>query len=304
MQPVTSKVEAIQQWSVPQSIRAVRNFLGLVGFYRQFIKGYASIVALLVQIATLDRFHWSTQAQTSFEHLKQALSEAPVLAFLDFALPFTIETNASGVGMGAVLSQQGHPIAFFSKPFTAKLFSASTYVRELFEITMAVKRWRQYLLGHPFLIIIDHRSLKELLTQAIQSPEQHTYLARLMGYDYQIIYCSGTHNQVMDALSRLPEQPRSSLMTLSVPCLTFILELHQQLEACPVYVDHKNAILQSPTAHPNFTITNNLVLHKRHIWLPRGFLMIPTLLTKYHSTPIGGHMGIAKTFARITKNFY
>lgn len=71
---------------------------------------------------------------------------------------------------------------------------ASTYVRELFAITSAVKKWRQYLLGHQFTIITDHRSLKELLTQVIQTPEQHMYLARLMGFDYQIQYRSGAHN--------------------------------------------------------------------------------------------------------------
>lgn len=133
--------------------------------------------------------------------MKQALTSAPVLSLPDFQLPFTIETDASAIGMGAVLSQRGHPIAYFSKPFSPKLLRASTYVRELFAITAAVKKWRQYLLGHSFIILTDHRSLKELMSQVVQTPEQHTYLARLMGYDYQIQYCSGSHNQAADALS-------------------------------------------------------------------------------------------------------
>ena len=278
--------------------------MGLTGFYRRFIKGYASIAAPLVVITTLDMFQWSAEAQAAFDNLKCALSEALVLALPDFSLPFTVETDASGVGMREVLSQQGHPIAFYSKPFTAKLLGASTYVRELFAITAAVKRWRQYLLGHHFIIITDHKSLKELLTQAIQTPEQHTYLARLMGYDYQIVYHSDSHNQAADALSRLPEQGSPSLMILSVPCLTLISELCQQLESLPEYVEHRNAIMQSPLSHPHFSITNNLILHKNRIWLPRGFPMIPTLITEYHCTPTGGHMGIAKTLARITENFY
>lgn len=116
-----------------------------------------------------------------------------------------METDALGVGMGVVLSQQGHLIAFFSKPFTPKLLRASTYVRELFAITATVKKWKQYLLGQRITILTDHRSLKELLTQVIQTPEQHLYLAHLMGFDYQIKYCSGANNQAADALSRLPE---------------------------------------------------------------------------------------------------
>lgn len=88
--------------------------------------------------------------------------------------------------MSAVLSQKGHPIAFFSKTFPPKLLGALAYVRDLCAITTTVKKWRQYLLGHHFVIITDHKSLKELLTQVIQTPEQHMYLARLLGYDYEI----------------------------------------------------------------------------------------------------------------------
>lgn len=105
-----------------------------------------------------------------------------------------METDVSGVGMGVVLTQKGHPVAFFSKPFTPKLAVASTYVRELVAITTAVKWWRQYLLGQRFIIITDHRSLKELLTQVIQTPEQHKYLGRLLGYDYVIHFRSGHQN--------------------------------------------------------------------------------------------------------------
>lgn len=88
----------------------------------------------------MEHFEWTAQAQTTFEQLKQALSEAPVLALLDFQLPFIVETDAFGIRMGVVLSQQGHPIAFFSKPFSPKLLRASAYVRELFAITATMKK--------------------------------------------------------------------------------------------------------------------------------------------------------------------
>lgn len=243
VQLVASKVEAIHQWPVPQSTKVVYNFLGLARFYQQFIKSYATIVAPLVKITMLERFQWLNQAQAAFEHLKRALSEAPVLALPNFQLPFTVEIDTSGVGMGTVLSQQGHPIAFFNKSFTPRFLGASTYVQELFAITATVKKWCQYLLGHRFTIITDYWSLKELLTQVIQTPEQQTYLAWLMGYDYQIIYRSRTHNQAADALSQLPKQESSSLMTLYVLCLTFIDEHRKQLENYPAYVDRRHAIM-------------------------------------------------------------
>lgn len=96
VQPVASKLEAILHWLISQSTKPVRSFLGLVGFYRCFIKGYATIAASLVKLTMLDRFQWTDQAQVAFEHLKHALSSAPVLALPDFELSFSVETDASG----------------------------------------------------------------------------------------------------------------------------------------------------------------------------------------------------------------
>ncbi|XP_028220447.1 uncharacterized protein LOC114402121 [Glycine soja] len=233
--PVLAKVQAIQQWLKPRSARALRSFLGLTGFYRRFIRGYASIAAPLTKLLTLEIFHWTSDAVAAFTTLKQMLTSFPVLRLPDFNLPFTVETDALGTGMGAVLSQQGHPVAYFSKMFPPKLLQASTYVRELFAITAAVKRWRQYLLGRSFTILTDHRSLKELLTQVIQTPEQQKYLARLMGYDYNIQYRFGSSNVVADALSRVSEPTPELFLLLSVPCFTFLQELKAQLEQCPTY---------------------------------------------------------------------
>lgn len=103
----------------------------------------------------------------AFQKLKDAITTAPVLTLPNFKAPFVVETDASGTGMGAVLSQGGHPIALFSKQFCPRMANSSTYVRELAAITAAVKKWRQYLLGHKFTIMTDHRSLRELMNQAI-----------------------------------------------------------------------------------------------------------------------------------------
>lgn len=301
--PVTSKIDAIRQWPPPRSVKALRSFLGLAGFYRRFIRGYALIAAPLIQLTSVDPFQWTSEAQSAFDSLKQALSSAPVLALPNFDLPFTVETDASGVGMGAVLSQLGHPIAFFSKAFNPKLLRSSTYVRELFAITSAVKKWRQYLLGHHFTIITDHRSLKELVNQVIQTPEQHTYLARLMGFDYTIQYRSGNRNQAADALSRLPEHDTASLIVLSVPCLTFLEELRAQVAGNEEYQSLLQQLQSEPEAHREYSVAQNMILFKGRIWLPRGLPLITTLLAEFHATPTGGHAGIAKTTARLSENF-
>lgn len=156
------------------------------------------------------------------------------------------------VGMGAVLSQQGHPLSFFRKPFIPKLLRALMYVWGLFAITTKVNKWSQYLLGHRFAIITNHLSLKELLTQVIQTSEQHTYLARLMGYDCQIQYRSGIHNQAANALSRFPKQDPSLSMILFVPSLTFLEELRRQLDNHPEYTRHCQDVLNNPAKHPQY----------------------------------------------------
>lgn len=135
-----------------------------MGFYRRFIKAYATIASPLTHLLTKEKLEWSLEAQEDFDKLKDAVSKAPTLLLPNFSQPFILEIDTSGVRIGAILSQQGHPIAFFSKPLHPKLFHASTFVQELCAIMMTVKKWRQYLLGHYFVILIDHRSLKELMS--------------------------------------------------------------------------------------------------------------------------------------------
>jgi len=171
VQPDPSKVQAIISWPIPQSSWELWAFLDLTGFYRKFIKGYAAIAAPLTKLLCKDAFKWVPESQSAFERLKGVVTTAPVLALPNFALPFAVEIDASSYAMGVVLHQQGHPIAFFNKPFCSRLQHASAYVRELHAIVATVCKWRQYLLGHKFTVYIDHRSLYELMSQIVQTPE-------------------------------------------------------------------------------------------------------------------------------------
>jgi RNase H-like domain found in reverse transcriptase len=133
------------------------------------------------------------------------MSSTPVLALPDFSSQFVLETDASGVGIGAVLMQQSHPIAFYSQKLSKTMQGKSTYVRELFAVQLAVAKWHQYLLRNHFLIRTDHRNLQNMLKQTIQTPKHQQFLSKLVGYSYSIEYKSGSLNAAADALSRVPE---------------------------------------------------------------------------------------------------
>ena len=158
-----AKIEAMVAWPTPVSVRQLRGFLVLTGYYRRFIAHYAVIAGPLTDLLKKEAFSWSQAAMDSFEALKRAMTAAPVLHLPDFSQTFVLETDASDFGIGAVLMQNGHPLAFFSKKLGPRRRSASTYHKELYAIVEAVQKWRQYLLGREFVIRSDQKSMRELL---------------------------------------------------------------------------------------------------------------------------------------------
>lgn len=275
-----------------------------MGFYRRFIKGYAKIATPLSQLLCKGQFQWSEMATEAFNALKKAISTAPVLALPNFEIPFVVEMDSSGTRIGAVLSQAGHPIEFFSKEFCPKLCASSTYIHELAAITTVVKKWRHYLLGHHFVILTNHQSLRDLMTQAVQTLEEHRYLIRLLGFEYTIQYQPGHENGVANALSRVAgEEDKASLYLLSTPQFSFIADLKRELATHPEFLTLKEKIQGDPTIATEYKLENDLILHKHSIWLPTGSSIILLLMEEFHSTPAGGHYGIQKTLQRLQENF-
>jgi hypothetical protein len=175
------KVQAVAAWPVPTNVRQLRGFLGLSGYYRKFIRNYGVISRPLTDLLKKNTlFHWTSHHQHSFEALQQALLSAPMLALPDFTKGFTIETNASAKGIGAVLMQDNHPIAYLSKSLGPKAHALSTYDKECLAVIMAVNKWKPYLQHKEFTILTDHRSLLHLDEQQLNQPMQQKAFFKLL----------------------------------------------------------------------------------------------------------------------------
>jgi hypothetical protein len=122
-----SKIIAIKNWQTPATVTQLRSFLGLSGYYRWFIRGYGQICWPLYDLLKKDSFSWTDTHTAAFLQLKQSLTEAPVLALPDFTIPFILECDASGSGIGSVLMQNKRPIAYYSKSLGPKATALSTY---------------------------------------------------------------------------------------------------------------------------------------------------------------------------------
>ncbi|KAH9671466.1 hypothetical protein KPL70_017386 [Citrus sinensis] len=141
------KVQCMLEWPKPTTIKTLRGFLGLTGYYRKFVAGYGKIAAPLTDMLKQDSFTWSPTTEAAFDELRQAMASTPVLALPNFTKPFSIECDASSRGIGAVLMQEGRPLAYISKALSGKNLAMSTYDKEMLAIVFAVQKWRPYLMG-------------------------------------------------------------------------------------------------------------------------------------------------------------
>ncbi|GKA06593.1 retrotransposon-related protein, partial [Tanacetum coccineum] len=166
-------------------------------------------------ITKKNAFEWDDAAQMAFSELKQAMTQALVLALPNFQKTFVVEIDASSLEIGAVLQQEGHLITYLSKTLSPKHQSLSIYEKEFFVVLMALEKWRGNLLDRHFKIKIYYFSLKYLLDQRLTTPFQTKWLPKLLGYDYEISYKKGNENIVADALSRVEYSVELNSLALS-----------------------------------------------------------------------------------------
>ncbi|KAE8720267.1 hypothetical protein F3Y22_tig00020999pilonHSYRG00012 [Hibiscus syriacus] len=240
-----------------------------------------------------DQSKWSEEAEASFQLVKQKMTESPVLALPDFDKVFEVNCDASGVGIGGVLSQEGRLVTFFSEKLSGSKKNYSTYDLEFYAIFQSLKHWRHYLVQKEFILFTDHGTLKYINGQHKQSRRHAKWVAYLQEFTFTLRHQAGSLNRVADALSR-----RTLLLTTMSTKVAGFETFTDMYAADPSF----GRIFQEVTEDHR----HDFVLHNGYLF--RGLqLCIPDcslrqqIISELHNE---GHFGRDKTLALISSDFY
>eukprot|EP01018_Ginkgo_biloba_P010316 Gb_18694 [translate_table: standard] len=200
------KIQVIKDWKTSTRVHEVRSFLRVSNFYRKFVLNFSKWVAPLTELLKKSRrFKWTNQYQISFYFLKKKLIEAPILTLLDVSIPFIIYTNASGVAIGVVLTQDGKEMASESQKINEVEQRYVIYDQELLAVMYAIKIWKHYLKNNDFEVVTNHKPLSSFSPKGELGSRQYRWAMLFENFRPRMIYKVRKENVVMDALSRMSQ---------------------------------------------------------------------------------------------------
>ena len=214
--PLPNKLDSIKHMPVPNSVKEIKQFLGLTGYYRKFVPRFADISRPLTTLMKKDaKFEWTSACQKSFELLKETLCGEPVLKYADTSKPYTLYTDASKFGWAGVLTQPhtmiidgkstttDHPVTFVSGLFRGSQLNWAALMKEAFAIYMSVKKLSFYLTDAQILFRSDHKLLEKFLLKNMLNSKVNNWAMELEAFNIQFDYIEGSNNILADTLSRL-----------------------------------------------------------------------------------------------------
>ena len=297
------KIATMKSWPSPRNLKELRGFLGLTGYYRRFVNGYAQLTKPLTNQLKKDSFAWNKDAEKAIRYLKEVMTQVSVLAMPNFQRPFVVETDASHQGLGDVILQDKHPIAYYSKTLGVRASNKAIYEKELMAIVFAILKWKHYLLGRRFIVRTDQRSLKHLLGQREVNNDYQKWVVKLMGLDFAIEYNPGKDNTVVDALSRMSRGEMELGALLSSNGVNWGL-LQEEVKKDPVLFRIRAAVEKGEQIPTDFTLKNDVLHYKGIYVLAKSSPFIPALLREYHDSPLGGHAEELKTYLRMAAEWF
>lgn len=317
VKPGEAKVLAVKEFPCPCSIHEVRQFLGLTGYFRKFIKGYGEIAQPLTNLLKKNvAWHWGSDQQTAFNSLKESLLTRQVLALYDPQLETELHTDASALGIGGILMQWQasprvlKPVAYFSRQTTVDEKHFHSYELETLAVVCSLKKFRVYLLGVPFKVFTDCAALRTTLTKRDLVPRIARWWLQIIEFNFEIEYRPGVNMAHVDALSRNTrlnaEGDVGSVSVLNIESGNWLLTLQMgdpetsriikvlKPEADPELVDIRQ----------KYTVKNNALYRKVD---DRLCLVVPRSarwqVCRANHDDIG-HLGYAKTLERIKSQFW
>jgi hypothetical protein len=199
--------------------------------------------------------------------------------------------------------QEKRPIAYFSKALGVRNLAKSAYEKELMVVVLAIQHWRPYLLGRRFVVSTDQKSLKQLLQQRIVTAEQQNWAAKLLGYDFEIVYKPGSQNRGADALSRVTEAGELQQMCTRVLWKEEAV-IREEVLQDPQLQQIIKDLQEDASSRPGYEYKQGVLLYEGRLVLSKQSTLIPQMLEEFHNTPQGGHSGFYRTYRRLAANVY
>lgn len=341
IKPQIEKVKAIHAMKPPTNPKGVREFLGMVGYYRKFINRFADAARPLTKLTRKDsKFTWTEDCQTGFEYLRTCLTESPILKYPDPQKRYVVFTDASDQAAAAVLTQEytddggqmkEMPIAYLSAQFNDTQFKWSTVVKEGYAIYYAIKKWRHYLEDAEILLKSDAKSLQKFLKGKTDNLKLDRWSLEVQGRNIQVEHIPGYKNKAADCLSRLPfvVRKRNDNPLKDEDTSVNVTQVDNDITCCPVcevdLTDTKS--LQQEDRHC-IRIAKQIAdpksrFHEResygyddkgilyHVNIENGKeykatvvpkVLVKTVLNEMHDH--FGHFGVGKTYSLIKRYYY
>jgi transposase InsO family protein len=289
VKPNPDKIHAVKNYPIPKNQKQIKSFLGLLGYYRKFIKDFAKITKPLTQCLKKDsKVEHTNEFVDCFNLCKNLLINDPILQYPDFEKPFNLTCDSSNYAMGAILSQgpigSDLPVAYASRTLNEHEINYSVIEKELLSIVWSTKFFRPYLYGRKFKILSDHKPLQWLFSLKEPNSKLVRWRLRLEEFDYDIIYKNGKLNTNADALSRVEIHAKEESKNI----FDYMENFNQQFQSRPdeteslqVQVDEDE--INDMTVHTNDS--ENPVVDIPIIETPLNYAMNQIIVTRVYHSP-------------------
>ena len=325
IQTLDDKVAAVKQFPVPTNADQIRSFLGLAGFYRQFIKDFSQIARPLTQLLKKNaKFQWTDDEQLAFDALKSALCSAPILAIPDFTKDFILCTDASGYGCGAVLMQKDpsgkhRVIAYASKLLNKAQQNFDVTNRESYAIIWALRHFRELILGYNVHVFTDHYACTEIFKGDNLTGKFARWQLTIQEFNPRFSYLPGKMNVVADSLSRNVAPVSVVVDDSTLPTTEEIKEKQRSDEFCNqimYYLESGDeSHLPKLQFKPESFFVQDDVLYKssdviiddsnvklNQMVIPKS--LVDVILFHVHDSPLAGHPGRDRCIAQAKRQYF